>query len=319
VIVDVEIRNAADAKVLQQYVDSQSFAAGQTRDFVYNVLIPSTMAPASYTVNIGIFNRTWSKLYAFGYHLDSLSVSTTDPGRATLAVQTAGAGSGRITSEPGGIECGTVCSAAYSRGGTLVTLAATPDAGSMLAGWSGGTCHGRVPSCALRLVADTVVTATFEPLPPPPIATLLLTLEPNQAVFRPGDLLRLTLALSNPGSERPADVYFGILLPSEAGPGFGCPAGDAIAFLGDSFQRIVLTCASTAPQGFAPLMRGVMVAGPVTGVRVPDFWSLPWAAGLPAGRYTLFMVLTSPNAFDDGRVDPADLLATAVDTVTFVP
>jgi hypothetical protein len=31
------------------------------------------------------------------------------------------------------------------------------------------------------------------------------------------------------------------------------------------------------------------------------------------------MVLTSPNAFDDGRVDPADLLATAVDTVTFVP
>lgn len=219
----------------------------------------------------------------------------------------------------GGPECGTVCSAVYSRGGTLVTLTATPDAGSMLAGWSGGNCQGRVPSCAVRLIADTVVTATFEPVPPPPIASMFLALEPNQAVFRPGDMLRLGLALSNPGSERLADVYFGILLPSEAGAGFGCPGGDAIAFLGDNFQRIVMTCASPAPQGFAPLMRSVMVAGPVTGVRVTDFWNLPWAAGLPPGRYTLFMVLTSPNAFDDGRVAPADLLATAVDTVAFVP
>lgn len=182
-----------------------------------------------------------------------------------------------------------------------------------------GTVTGRVASCAVRLVADTVVTATFEPVPPPPIASMFLTLEPNQAVFRPGDVLRLALGLSNPGSERLADVYFGILLPSDAGPGFGCPGGDAIAFLGDSFQWIVMTCGSAPPQSFAPLMRSVMVAGPVTGARVTDFWDLPWATGLPAGRYTLFIVLTSPNAFDDGRVDPADLLATAVDTVTFVP
>jgi hypothetical protein len=134
------------------------------------------MAAARYTVNIGVFNRTWSKLYAFGSHLDALTVSTTNPGRATLAVETAGAGSGRVTSDPAGIECGIVCSAVYSRGGALVTLTAVAGASRRArSDWS----------------PTPVVTATFEPLPPPPIGSLRLTLEPNQALFRPGDMLRL--------------------------------------------------------------------------------------------------------------------------------
>jgi Divergent InlB B-repeat domain len=47
-----------------------------------------------------------------------------------------GSGSGTITSSPLGITCGGDCSEAYSSG-TIVSLAATPAAGSTFAGWSG--------------------------------------------------------------------------------------------------------------------------------------------------------------------------------------
>jgi hypothetical protein len=183
---------------------------------------------------------------------------------------------------------------------------------------------GLLASLAHAQPTFTVGTTTVTPNPVQPGVTITITtsITNTSSALASGIIVDEEIydaAGVNPGSERLADVYFGVLLPAEAGAGLGCPAGDAIACVGDNFQRIVITCASAAAQSFTPLMRSVMVAGPVTGVRVTDFWNLPWAAGLPPGRDTLFMVLTSPNAFDDGRVDPADLLATAVDTVTFVP
>src|SRR3989441_1096189 len=56
--------------------------------------------------------------------------------RFTLTVNRAGAGSGTATSSPPGINCGATCSAAYDSG-TVVTLAATPAAGSTFSSWSG--------------------------------------------------------------------------------------------------------------------------------------------------------------------------------------
>src|SRR5262249_59912690 len=72
---------------------------------------------------------------------------------------------GRASASRGGIRGG-----ATGRGslacGPAVTLTATPAAGAVFAGWSGGGCSGTSP-CAVTLTAATTVTATFTLQPVP--------------------------------------------------------------------------------------------------------------------------------------------------------
>ena len=77
----------------------------------------------------------------------------------TLSVTRAGTGTGTVTSSPAGINCGATCSATYNHG-TVITLTATPVAGSTFAGWSGGGCSG-TGTCTITLTAAASVTATF--------------------------------------------------------------------------------------------------------------------------------------------------------------
>lgn len=81
--------------------------------------------------------------------------------RFTLTLQTAGTGSGNVTSVPAGINLATGATAASFDEGTPITLTADPSAGSTFAGWSGGGCSG-TGTCAVTLSANTIVTATFE-------------------------------------------------------------------------------------------------------------------------------------------------------------
>jgi photosystem II stability/assembly factor-like uncharacterized protein len=76
----------------------------------------------------------------------------------TLAVVSAGGGTGTVSSSPAGISCGSTCSHAFAYGSS-VSLSASPQAGSTFAGWS-GACSGS-GSCAVTMNADTAVTATF--------------------------------------------------------------------------------------------------------------------------------------------------------------
>jgi hypothetical protein len=55
------------------------------------------------------------------------------PPNYTLTIDKAGAGSGQVTSEPAGIDCGSDCTEDY-QSNTEVTLTATPDSGSTFAG-----------------------------------------------------------------------------------------------------------------------------------------------------------------------------------------
>src|SRR5205823_1982610 len=77
----------------------------------------------------------------------------------TLSVTRDGSGSGTVTSNPPGIDCGVTCSASFDSG-TFVTLTATPATGSTFTGWSGGGCFG-TGTCSVTLNAATTVTATF--------------------------------------------------------------------------------------------------------------------------------------------------------------
>ena len=77
----------------------------------------------------------------------------------TVTISMAGTGTGTVTSTPAGINCGTACSATYPVG-TLVTLVATPDHGSVFHSWSGSGCVGTAP-CIFAGDAPVAVTAKF--------------------------------------------------------------------------------------------------------------------------------------------------------------
>lgn len=82
----------------------------------------------------------------------------------TLTVNKTGTGSGVVTSNPAGINCGSDCSEAYTSG-TQVTLTATAAGGSTFTGWSGGGCSG-AGTCIVNVTANLTVTANFNAAPP---------------------------------------------------------------------------------------------------------------------------------------------------------
>ncbi len=100
-----------------------------------------------------------------------------DPGAneksgVTVTVSTIGAGSGTVTSDRAGIDCGSDCVAPFSNAlGDMVTLTATPDPGSVFVAWT-GDCLGQ-NDCNLALLSNRSVTAEFQPAPTFEVAVTL--------------------------------------------------------------------------------------------------------------------------------------------------
>jgi Divergent InlB B-repeat domain len=86
------------------------------------------------------------------------------PGNHFLSVARAGKGTGRVTSSPPGIDCGSSCGAPFDAG-AIVSLSAIPDAGSKFSGWN-GSCDG-MAGCSVSMASDRSVSASFDLLPPP--------------------------------------------------------------------------------------------------------------------------------------------------------
>jgi hypothetical protein len=85
------------------------------------------------------------------------------PQQFALTVTKAGTGSGTVTSNPAGINCGSDCSESYNQG-TSVTLTATADSSSTFEAWSGGGCSGTA-SCSVTINSNITITATFNQQP----------------------------------------------------------------------------------------------------------------------------------------------------------
>ncbi|MFZ4790401.1 MAG: InlB B-repeat-containing protein [Candidatus Competibacteraceae bacterium] len=97
--------------------------------------------------------------------------ASTPPPAYLLSVTLAGTGNGVVTSDPGGIACGSACNANFSG---EVTLTASPVSGSVFGGWS-GACANLSGPCTISMTAAKTVTATFKPAPP---SAYLLTITP---------------------------------------------------------------------------------------------------------------------------------------------
>ncbi|MGZ4339132.1 MAG: InlB B-repeat-containing protein [Gaiellaceae bacterium] len=86
------------------------------------------------------------------------SVTATFTLSETLTVARSGSGSGTVTSNPAGIDCGATCWHDFPYG-TMVTLTPSPGPNSTFSGWS-GDCNG-TGTCTLTMNGDRSVTATF--------------------------------------------------------------------------------------------------------------------------------------------------------------
>lgn len=78
---------------------------------------------------------------------------------AELRVEKDGTGDGSVVSDPAGIDCGTTCSATFDRG-SVVTLSASPDAGSYLNHWEGCDTYPGL-GCEVNLGGPRVVIPVF--------------------------------------------------------------------------------------------------------------------------------------------------------------
>ena len=78
--------------------------------------------------------------------------------KRTLKVVKPGKGAGTVTGT--GISCGSECTEDFNDG-TVVSLTATPEPGSVFAGWSGGGCSG-TGACEVTVQNASIdIAATF--------------------------------------------------------------------------------------------------------------------------------------------------------------
>jgi hypothetical protein len=114
-------------------------------------------ANGNYNVRVRVENSTggWANQATDN---ESNAVVINAPTTRTLSVSKTGAGTGTVTSNPPGINCGSTCSASFNNGQS-VTLTATPGANSTFNGWS-GDCTGT--TCTVTMDANKSVSALFK-------------------------------------------------------------------------------------------------------------------------------------------------------------
>ncbi len=104
--------------------------------------------------------QTRENTAAVGTNGTVLTAWPMDPGdNHALTVQITGTHPGRITSDPGGINCGGACTYGFASGQS-VTLHASDPAGSDFGGWT-GACSGTSPTCTVTVSQVRSVTATY--------------------------------------------------------------------------------------------------------------------------------------------------------------
>jgi hypothetical protein len=119
-------------------------------------LYPHNELPQMVLPKIGAPYRTPDEERIFEEVAGEISGGSSETRNLSVTVE----GSGSVSSDPAGIDCGRQCQHDFSSG-TQVTLTATPEAGYELESW-GGACSGSGSTCQLELTEDRDVTATFQ-------------------------------------------------------------------------------------------------------------------------------------------------------------
>ncbi|HEX4669581.1 MAG TPA: NHL repeat-containing protein [Solirubrobacterales bacterium] len=116
----------------------------------------------------GIAVGAGGRIYITSGNFENAAVFVFGPAPAVpthaLSVTKTGPGTGSVASSPPGLRCGSACEGEFEQTAN-VTLFATPDRGSRLAGFSGCDQKLTPNSCTVAMGVDHAVTAEFEPAP----------------------------------------------------------------------------------------------------------------------------------------------------------
>jgi hypothetical protein len=100
--------------------------------------------------------------------IKSVSATFAPVTAARVTLTTVVSGTGSVSSNPAGIDCGAICNAQFDAG-TSVTLTAAPAAGQVFNGWA-GACSGAQLTCQLSMTQSRSAQANFVTAPPPATA-----------------------------------------------------------------------------------------------------------------------------------------------------
>jgi hypothetical protein len=148
-----------------------------------------------------------------------------------ITVTKSGAGTGTVTSDPGGINCGPTltCTSPFAFGYT-VKLIATPDAGASFSGWT-GACAGQGSTCTIASMTGPLTTNAVFAFGSPTAAPTKAPTHPPGATAGP--------------------------LPTVAGPTLGpdlTPApGDSSGLPSATTEPLATSLASPSPTGGPPV------------------------------------------------------------------
>jgi subtilisin-like proprotein convertase family protein len=189
---------------------------------------PSTAPAGPYPTSFADFdlsnpNGTWRLFViddtpAVGGEISGWSLELTEAEPYLKVALVVSAGSGTVTGQ--GISCPPDC-AEHAAQGTLFSLHATPAAGSVFSGWSGG-CIGTSPDCSVVLNETTFVGARFDPgaspsPSPPPEASADLSVSGPTTVptAQVGSPISMSYDVGNAGPDTAAAATLDVRFPAE--------------------------------------------------------------------------------------------------------
>ncbi|MBI4844423.1 MAG: InlB B-repeat-containing protein, partial [Nitrospirae bacterium] len=170
-VLDGEREDPISGAVIGTNLDGQTATTNANGYFFLQTDTVANYSSTPYTVNIDAFGyNSFSLNQVWGDHPTDQTFYL-NPLSFNLTVSKDGTGTGSVMSFPGGIDCGSDCSAAYIYNST-VTLTANAGANSVFTGWSGtGGCFG-TGTCVLTMDGAKSVTATFDLKP---VLTVIVT------------------------------------------------------------------------------------------------------------------------------------------------
>ena len=202
-----------------------------------------------------------------------------------LTINKAGTGSGTVTSNLLGINCGIDCTENYASG-TSVTLTATPIGYSTFMGWSEGTCSGN--TCTVNITAVRNVTATFIPT----TYTLMVTkvgAGSGRVTSNPVGINCGTDCDENYNPETP------IILTAvaETGSTFTSWGGVGLSCVGTGTCSVSMTAAKGVIANFSKKISQIIIFGTIPVISVGDTGTV-LATGGASGNLLTF-VSTTPS------------------------
>jgi len=224
---------------------------------------------------------------------DGFALTITRGWRLTVAI----IGTGTVTSDVGGINCGATCTSLFATRGTMVALTAAPGPGLSFGGWT-GSCTG-TGTCQVAMNASRSVTATFT-------TALTMVSDSTRPAGLMGSFYADTLRASGGGSARIWSVIGGALPPGlTLGGTSGGVTGIPAAAGGYRFTAQASTGAEVISREFT-----IQIGKPALAQQAVMDHLLGAGSPLTADQLRFLDLLGNGN----GRLDVGDVRAWLLDT-----